>query len=93
MPRSRADNPRVVTFRPRRAKSGETGRWREPIRQADPSILLSLAKFELDDREQEYCRQRMVLNVHAFIVLLVLTVIGVWLAANQRSASRSRAVT
>ena len=81
MPRSTDDNHRVVSFRPRRARSADTSRWREPIRQRDPSILLSLAKFERDDRQDNY-RQRMILNVLAFIVLLALTVIGVWLAVN-----------
>jgi Mn2+/Fe2+ NRAMP family transporter len=81
MPRPSDDNDRVVSFRPRRAKSGETARWRAPIRQGDPGILLSFAKFERDDREDDY-RHRMIMNVLAFIVLLVLTIIGVWLAVN-----------
>jgi hypothetical protein len=51
------------------------------MRQGDPSILLSLAKFERDDGEDEH-RRRLFLNVLAFIVLLALTVIGVWLAVN-----------
>jgi hypothetical protein len=82
MPRLSDDNHRVVSLRPRRAKSRGTARRREPIRRGDPGILLSLAKFERDGREDEYYRQRMVLNVLAFIVLLALTVIGVWLAVN-----------
>jgi hypothetical protein len=74
-------NHRVVSFRPRHAKSGDTARWREPIRRGDPGILLSLAKFERDNREDDY-RQRMIMNALAFIVLLALIVIGVCLAVN-----------
>jgi hypothetical protein len=82
MPRSSDDNHRVVSFQPRRAKSGDIARRRELICQRDPSILLSLARFEGADREAEYYRHRMVLNVLAFIVLLALTAIGAWLAVN-----------
>jgi hypothetical protein len=81
MPLSSDDNHLVVSFRPRRAKSGDIARWSAPIGQGDPSILLSLAKFERDDREDDY-RQRMAQNMLAFIVLIALTLIGVWLAVN-----------
>jgi hypothetical protein len=81
MTRSSDDNHRIVSFRPRRAKRGDTAKWREPIRQGDPSILLSLAKFERDDREDDY-RRRMILNMLALIVLIALTLIGVWLAVS-----------
>jgi hypothetical protein len=81
MPRSSDDNHRVVSFRPRRSKRGDTAKWREPIRQGDPNILLSLAKFERDDREDDY-RQRMILNMLALIILIALILIGVWLAVN-----------
>jgi hypothetical protein len=56
-------------------------RWRDPNRQGDPGILLSLAKFERDDGEDDY-RHRMIMNMLAFIVLLTLTMIGFWLAIN-----------
>jgi hypothetical protein len=81
MPRSSDDNHRVVSFRPRRSKRGDTAKWREPIRQGDPNILLSLAKFERDDRVDDY-RQRMILNMLALIILIALILIGVWLAVN-----------
>ncbi len=81
MPRSSDDNHRVVSFRPHRAKVRKTARWREPIHDGDSGILLSLAKFERDDREDDY-RHRMIMNGLAFVILLALIVIGVWLADN-----------
>lgn len=51
------------------------------IRRGEPGILLSLAKFERYDRGDDY-RQRMLMNMLAFIFLLLLIVIGVWLAVN-----------
>jgi hypothetical protein len=81
MPRSSDDNHRVVSFRPRRAKVSKTARWREPPHHGDPDILLSLAKFERDDREDDY-RHRMIMNGLAFVTLLALIVIGVWLTDN-----------
>jgi hypothetical protein len=44
----------------------------------DPGVLLSLAKFERDDRQDDY-RHRMIMNALAFIVLVVLIAIGLWL--------------
>jgi hypothetical protein len=45
------------------------------------SSILNLAKFELDAREEDY-RHRMIMNGLAFVVLLALITIGIWLAAN-----------
>jgi hypothetical protein len=81
MPRSSDDNHRVLSFRLHRAKVRKTAKWREPIHDDDPNILLSLGKFERDDREDDF-RHRMIVNGLAFVVSLALIVIGVWLADN-----------
>jgi hypothetical protein len=82
-PDSSDDDHRVVRFRPRRAKAGRTAPRREPIHDRDLMILsvLSLAKYERDGQEDDY-RHRMIMNVVAFVVTVVLIATGVWLVAN-----------
>jgi hypothetical protein len=83
IPQSDDDNHRILSFRPRHDKMNGTARRREPAHDHDPSIsfILNLAKFEVDNREDDY-RHRMIVNGLAFAVLLALILIGVWLAAN-----------
>ena len=90
------DDGRVVSFRPRRAKMVRMDKWRKPAYDRDRhiSVILNLAKFEVDAREDDYT-QRMIMNGLAFVVLLVLIVIGIWLAANindQHHALRARSL-
>jgi hypothetical protein len=82
-PPSGNDDHQILSFRLRRAKINETTRLRGPTRHRDPGILLtlSLVKFELDGREDDY-QHRMIMNGLAFVVLLALVIIGIWLAAN-----------
>jgi hypothetical protein len=82
-PLSGNDDHRIVSFRPRCAKINETTRLRGPTCHRDPdiSLTLSLIKFELDGREDDY-QHRMIMNGLAFVVLLALVTIGIWLAAN-----------
>src|SRR5262249_32072486 len=72
----------VVRFRPRCAKADRTARGR-PIHDADTvsSLILSLAKYERDGREDDY-RERMIFNGLAFVVTAVLIAIGFWLESN-----------
>jgi hypothetical protein len=79
VPPSSDDNHRVVSFPS--AKARKTAFWREPSNHEDPSLLLSIAKFERDDREDDY-RHRMIMNALALIVVVILIVIGVWLMTN-----------
>jgi hypothetical protein len=77
------DDHRVVRFRPRRAKMKGAAKWREPTPDRGPgfSLVPDLAKFESDDREDDY-RHRMIVNGLALVVLVALIVIGIWLAVN-----------
>jgi hypothetical protein len=82
-PQSGDDDHRILSFRPRRAKITRTTRRHEPSHDRDSSIalILNLAKFEVDNRAEDY-RHRMIVNGLAFAALLALILIGVWLAAN-----------
>jgi hypothetical protein len=82
-PRSGDDDHRILSFPLRRAKITRTARRHKPIHHHDPSIslVLNLAKFEVDNRDEDY-RHRMIVNGLAFVALLALILIGVWLAAN-----------
>ena len=82
-PQSSNDDGRIVSFRPRRGKLVKMDKWREPGygRDRHISVILNLAKFEVDAREDDY-RHRMMMNGLAFLVLLALIIIGIWLAAN-----------
>jgi hypothetical protein len=82
-PPSGNDDHQIASFRRRRPKINETTTLRGPTHDRDQgiSLILSLVKFELDRREDDY-QHRMVMNCLAFFVLLALTIIGIWLAAN-----------
>jgi hypothetical protein len=79
MPPSSDGDHHVVSFPSTKVKN--TTWWRGPTHHADPGRLLSFAKFERDRRQDDH-RHRMVLNALAFIVIVVLIVIGVWLITN-----------
>ena len=80
-PQSNDHDSCVVSLGARHAKvKGVAGRC-EPAFDGDPGVLLSLTKFEHDDREDDYWH-RMTVNGVAFVVLLALIAIGVWLADN-----------
>jgi hypothetical protein len=66
----------VVSFRP----------WSRGFisqRSSNVTVLLSLAKYERDGQEDDY-RQRMLVNMLAFVVTIALIVTGVWLASSLR---------
>jgi hypothetical protein len=81
--RSSDDCDRVVLFRPQRAKVDGSAKWRLLKRDRDPDALLieKLARYELDDREDDY-RQRMLLNGLGLVVTATLIAFGVWLMVN-----------
>jgi hypothetical protein len=87
MPPSSGDNHRVVSFPS--AKVRKTDSWREPTNHGEPGLLLSLAKFERDGREEDY-PHRMIMNALAFIVIIIMTVIGVWLMININDQHHTR---
>lgn len=87
-PESNNHDSRVVSFRARHAKVKGAARSCEPAYDGDPGILLSLAKFEHDDPKDDY-RHRMTVNGVAFVVLLALIAIGVWLADNVSDQHRT----
>jgi hypothetical protein len=72
------DDGRVVRFRPR---SGAPGGWRWPRRnlQQSDTPVGDLAKFEQGEPEDDF-RHRMKVNVLAFVVIIVLVIVGLWLA-------------
>jgi hypothetical protein len=82
-PPSGSNDHRIVSFRPRRATINETTRPHRSPHHRDPgiSLILSLVKFEFDGREDHY-QHRMIMNGLAFVVLLALVTIGIWLAVN-----------
>jgi hypothetical protein len=79
VPPSSDGDHRVVSFPSTKVRN--TAWWREPTHHGDLGLLLSLAKFERDRRTDDH-RPRMLLNALAFIVIVVLIVIGVWLMTN-----------
>jgi hypothetical protein len=79
MPPSSGDNHRVLSFPS--AKARKTAFWHEPTNHEDLSLLLSIAEFERDGRDDNY-RHRMIMNALALIVVVILVVVGVWLMTN-----------
>jgi len=81
-PESNGDDYDVIRFRPRRALASGTAGRRQPVHDRDPTIssVLSLAKYERDDQEDDH-RHRMTMNVLALVVTIALVAAGVWLAA------------
>jgi hypothetical protein len=76
-------DPTVVRFRRRQVEPGESAKPRRTVQKNEPNIvlLLSLAKYESDDREVDY-HHRMIENGLAFVVTVALMAMGVWLASS-----------
>jgi hypothetical protein len=74
MPASNDDNHRVVSFPSAKVRKAA---WTQ---RGDPNLILSLAKFERNDRSDNH-RRRLIMNALAFVVLVGLMAIGLWLTA------------
>jgi hypothetical protein len=68
----------VVPFRPRASSAGGTG-WRWSPSSPQPPAPPDLAKYEGGDDDDNY-RHRMLVNVAALAVTIILAVAGGWLA-------------
>lgn len=79
-PKATDSDHQVVPFRPRgNAPGGEHGwRWRLRASQPAPPPVEGLAKYEGGEHDDNY-RHRMMVNLAALAVTVVLSVAGVWL--------------
>ena len=72
----------VLPFRPRNAGTPMRRGPRRPVRAGEsetPALLRDLAEYERDDGGDSY-RHRMTVNLAALLVIVVLSVVGAWLA-------------
>jgi hypothetical protein len=69
----------VIPFRPRNVSTGGPQGWHLSPNDARPDVPEDLAKFERGEGDDDY-RHRMLMNLAAFIVTIVLATSGVWLA-------------
>jgi hypothetical protein len=73
------DDHQVIPFRPRNAPAHGPQDWHLPPGGERPDTPEDLAKFERGEGEDDY-RHRMLMNLAAFVVTIVLATAGVWLA-------------
>jgi hypothetical protein len=74
------DEHQVVPFRPRGATPASAlGRWQPSGPQSPTQPVEGLAKYEGGEAEDDY-RHRMLVNLAALAVTIVLAVAGGWLA-------------
>ena len=72
----------VLPFRPRNAGTPMRRGPRRLVRAGEPetpALLRDLAEYERDDGGDSY-RHRMTVNLAALLVIVVLSVVGAWLA-------------
>jgi hypothetical protein len=82
------DDARVVRFTPRnRRHAPRTGGGGFDLEDCD-SVVPSLAVYEQCEGDDEF-RQRMTMNCIAFVVNLLLIIVGVWLADRITGSERS----
>ena len=83
------DDPRVVHFTPRdkrhAPRTSDSGGF---DLEACDSVVPSLAVYERCEGDDDF-RQRMAMNCIAFVVNLLLIIVGVWLADRITSSERS----
>jgi hypothetical protein len=76
------EEPQVIPFRRRDATAGGST-WRSRLRvppAAPPPPLDDLAKYEGGEQDDNY-RHRMMVNLAALAVTVVLALVGIWLVA------------
>jgi hypothetical protein len=76
------DKPRVINFRRRGLPAGGS---RAPF--SAPSPVEDLAKYQHSEGDDDY-RHRMLINAAAFLFVLVLMAIGLWLAETMAEMRR-----
>lgn len=76
-PQRDEEKGQVVMFRPRIPRAGNDNLLRRPVPRRSP--VNDLSKYE-ERREDESYRQRMVNNLLAFVVLILIVYCGIWLA-------------
>ncbi len=73
------DDHQVIRFRPRSASTSGSQGWRLPPDNARPDVPEDLARFERGDGDDDY-RHRMLMNLAALVVTIMLATAGIWLA-------------
>ena len=82
-PTTADDEHQVLPFRPRSAVSSHVGpRSHRSLRVEEPTVspVRDLAKYESSDAGEDNYRHRMVVNLAALLVTILLAIAGVWLA-------------
>ncbi len=77
--RAADDDHQVIPFRPRNVSTSGSDGCRLPANNVRPDVPEDLAKFERGEGDDDY-RHRMLMNLAAFVVTIVLATAGVWLA-------------
>jgi hypothetical protein len=70
---------RVLPLRPRRPLAGNDNRPPEAAPHANRSAIGDLSRFERKSESQDDYRHRMMVNVLAFFLVILLVIAGVWL--------------
>jgi hypothetical protein len=73
------DDHQVIRFRPRSASTSGSRDWRLSPDNARPDVPEDLARFERGDGDDDY-RHRMLMNLAALVVTIMLATAGIWLA-------------
>ncbi len=76
------DDHQVLPFRGRNTAVHSGHGWRAPSRagQAAPPRVKGLAQYEGGDDSEDNYRHRMIINLLALLVIVILSIAGVWLA-------------
>jgi hypothetical protein len=77
--RTSDDDHQVIPFRPRNVATSGSDDWRLPVNNVRTDVPEDLAKFERGEGDDDY-RHRMLMNLAAFVVTIVLATAGAWLA-------------
>lgn len=73
------DDHQVIRFRPRSTSTSGSQGWRLSPDNARPDVPEDLARFERGECDDDY-RHRMLMNLAALVVTIMLATAGIWLA-------------
>ena len=79
---------RIINFRPRRP-AAEAPPARPPSEERGGSPVEDLEKFEHSGEEDDY-PHRMIVNVAAFCIAVVLVLVGIWLATTMAEMRKNQ---
>lgn len=79
---------RIINFRPRQP-AAEAPRSRSPSEERGRSPVEDLKRFEHGGEEDDY-RHRMIVNVAAFCIAVLLVLAGVWLATTMAEMRKNQ---